>query len=539
MRIIPSEISSSTKSRAERSVFTALKEMPDTRSVALHAVHLPKHERKRVGEIDFVVIMPDLLLFIEVKGGRVVHCDGKWYYGPSGRERGPSESPFAQASGGMHEFDRMIGDRIGNLRDHGVPSGYLVITTDVDIPRTTEFEPEQYLGASAYDGGRGLSKGIERTTRFWLKRNRWADTPVSASLREKVLQAVRPDFDLVPNLRARLSHLEVTFERLTNEQLDRLDELETNARLVWTGGAGTGKTFLAAEAARRKSANGSVLFTCSSVTLAAHMDRLLSGEGITVLPFDRLDEVVGRRTFDQLIVDEAQDLMTFDSLNMLDELVAGGLDGGSWIFMLDQNNQVLAPNTYDDEAWGYLRSLGFVYGPMKRNCRNTAQIVTQVRLYTGADLGVASAGEGEPARYVEVATPAEEAAQLDSYVHELVGQGIPLRDIVLLSASGDWTTSSAALSQRASRIERFTDVVGTDRSKQRLTWSSISDFKGHESQVICLTDLGPEHLQGRLDALYVAWTRARAQLWVACRPGTRRILRNLGVSAMTREGRRS
>ncbi|MFD0651579.1 nuclease-related domain-containing protein [Streptomyces malaysiensis subsp. malaysiensis] len=67
MRIIPSEISNSTRSLAERSVFTALKAIPDDRSVALHTVHLPRHHKKRVGEIDFVVIMPDILLFIEVK----------------------------------------------------------------------------------------------------------------------------------------------------------------------------------------------------------------------------------------------------------------------------------------------------------------------------------------------------------------------------------------------------------------------------------------------------------------------------------------
>ncbi|MBZ3901029.1 NERD domain-containing protein [Streptomyces griseiscabiei] len=536
MRIIPSEISSSTKSQAEHSVFAALKAIPDDQSVALHTVHLPKHHRKRVGEIDFVVIMPDILLFIEVKGGRVHHSDGKWYYGPPGREEGPKESPFAQASGGMHEFEREIGALVGGLRDQGVPSGYLVITTDVDIRRTTEFEPQQYLGATAYDGGRGLAQGIERATRFWLARNRWARTPVSASLRKKMLEAIRPDFDLVPNLQSRLTHLDVAFERLTNEQFDRLDELESNPRLIWTGGAGTGKTFLAAEAARRKSAHGSVLFTCASTTLATHVSRILTDGAITVLPYDRLDEVRDR-VFDQLIVDEAQDLMTFESLDVFEALVSGGLAEGRWIFMLDQNNQVLTPDAYDPDAWEYLRPLGSVYGPMKRNCRNTVQIVKQVHFYTGADLGVASAGEGEPVRYVDVHTAQEEATVLDTYVNELVGEGVSPRDITLLSASGDWETSSVRLSQRASRIERFADVVGTDRTKHRLTWSSVSDFKGHENHVVCLIDLEPEHLEGRLDALYVAWTRARAQLWVACRPGTRRKLKDLGMAALTGEGR--
>lgn len=535
MRIIPSEISSSTRSQAERSVFAALKAIPDDESVALHTVHLPRHHKKRVGEIDFVVIMPDILLFIEVKGGAVQQRDGKWYYGPPGRQEGPKESPFAQANGGMHELEREIGAMIGNLRDHGVPSGYLVITTDVDIQRMTEFEPQQYLGATAYAGGRGLAQGIERATDFWLTRNRWARTPIPASLRKKMLEAIRPEFDRVPNLQSRLSHLDVAFERLTKEQLDRLDELESNPRLIWTGGAGTGKTFLAAEAARRKSAHGSVLFTCASTTLATHMARVLDDDAITVLPFDRLDVVQGR-VFDHLIVDEAQDLMTLDSLDTLEALVSGGLAKGRWIFMLDQNNQVLTPDTYDPDAWEYLRPLGFAYGPMKRNCRNTVQIVDQVRIYTGADLGVASAGEGKPVRFADVRDAQHEATVLDAYVDELVREGVSPRDVTLLSASGDWEAGSARLSQRASKIERFVDVVGTDRTKQRLTWSSVADFKGHENHVVCLIDLEPEHLEGRLDALYVAWTRARAQLWVACRPGTRQNLKDLGVAVLTREG---
>ncbi|MGW4374194.1 NERD domain-containing protein [Streptomyces albidoflavus] len=535
MRIVPSEISSSTRSQAERSVFAALKAIPDTHSVALHTVHLPQHRRKRVGEIDFVVITPEMLLFIEVKGGRVSQQDGKWYYGPPGREVGPKESPFSQANGGMHAFDREIGELVGDLRDHGVASGYLVVTPDVELLRTTEFQPEQYLGAASYDGGRGLAHAIQRATRFWLKRNKWAATPIPASLRKKMLEAIRPDFDLVPNLQSRLNHLDVAFERLTHEQLDRLDEVDSNARVIWKGGAGTGKTFLAAEAARRKAASGSVLFTCASTTLAAHLDRVLVEDAITVLPFHRLGELRGR-TFAYLIVDEAQDLMTYDRLDTLEKLLSGGLTEGHWLFMLDQNNQILAPEEFDPEAWAYVADLGFQYGPLKRNCRNTVQIVEQVRAYTGANMGVAVAGDGDPAQYVDTYDAKTEADQIDRYVDRLVDEGVSPRDITLVSASGDWETSSARLSQRASKIERFADVVGTDRTRHRLTWSSVPDFKGHENHVVCLIDLEPEHLQGRLDALYVALTRARAQLWVACRPGTRQILSDLTLASLKREG---
>ncbi|WP_242577270.1 hypothetical protein [Streptomyces sp. A10(2020)] len=220
----------------------------------------------------------------------------------------------------------------------------------------------------------------------------------------------------------------------------------------------------------------------------------------------------------------------------MEKLLSGGLTEGQWLFMLDQNNQILAPETFDPEAWAYVADLGFQYGPLKRNCRNTVQIVEQVRAYTGANMGVAVAGDGDPAQYVDTYDAKTEADQIDRYVDRLVDEGVSPRDITLVSASGDWETSSARLSQRASKIERFADVVGTDRTRHRLTWSSVPDFKGHENHVVCLIDLEPEHLQGRLDALYVALTRARAQLWVACRPGTRQILSDLTLASLKREG---
>ncbi|MFE7037936.1 NERD domain-containing protein [Streptomyces atratus] len=538
MRIVPSEISSKTRSVAERSVFAALKAIPDKESVALHSVHLPAHHYKRVGEIDFVVITPQLILFIEVKGGGVAFRDGKWHYGRGdGHVDTRVEGPFEQASSGMHELEREFQAAVDGLRGRGAVGGYLVITPNVDLPPMTTYETEQYLGQTAYAGGKGLEAAIRRAGRYWPSkgRNRAAISPISAQLRGDILKAVRPEFDLIPNLQSRITDLEATFERLTAEQLERIDELEENPRLIWTGGAGTGKTFLAAEAARRKSAHGTVLFTCASPTLAAHVSSILSEDSIVVLPFGRLDEIQGR-SFDHLIVDEAQDLMSFEHLGKLEELVEGGLDGGRWIFMLDRNNQVLSPEGYDPEAWKYLRELGAMTASLRRNCRNTKQIVKQVQRYTGADLGVAMAGQGEQVTFAKVTSREDEATALDAHLDRLLDDGVAPRDITVVSSSGDWENTSARLSRRFSKIDRYAETIGTGRSRNRITWTSVVDFKGLENQVVCLIDLDVEALEGRVDAVYVAWTRARAHLWIATLPGVNRVLRDMGAAALEREG---
>ncbi|WP_406106419.1 NERD domain-containing protein [Streptomyces sp. NBC_01003] len=538
MRTIPSGISNRTGSHAERSVFAALKAIPDQESVALYSVHLPSHRYKRVGEIDFVVVTPQLILFIEVKGGRIAHHEGSWRYERrDGRVDLRPEGPFEQANSGMHELERELRESVGGLRARDAVGGYLVITPNVDLPPMTSYDPEQYLGQTAYDGGRGLESAIRRAGKYWRNkgRNRSAISPLPAALRKEIVRAVRPDFDLVPNLRSRITDLEVEFERLTEEQFDKIDELAENPRLIWKGGAGTGKTFLAVEAARRKSTHSSVLFTCASPPLAKHVAHVLSDESVTVLPYERLHEVHGR-SFDQLIVDEAQDLMNFEGLGKLDELAEGGLEQGHWIFMLDQNNQVLTPERYDHEAWTYLRGLGATTSSLGRNCRNTEQIVTQVQTYTGADLGVAKAGQGEHVLFADVRSKEHEAEALDAYLDRLIDEGLAPGDITLLSSTGDWENTSARQSRRIGKIERYADTIATGAPRARITWSSVADFKGLENRAVCVIDMEPDALEGRLDAVYVAWTRARAQLWIATRPGVGRRLREIGIAVLKKDG---
>ncbi|MFF9900335.1 NERD domain-containing protein [Streptomyces longispororuber] len=538
MRIIPSEVPNGKGSRAERSVFAALKAIPDDESVALYSVHLPTHDYKRVGEIDFVVITPQLILYIEVKGGRISHKDGRWGYE---RDNGTMvvlpEGPFEQASSGMHEMERELRRSVPGLRARDAVGGYLVVTPDVDLAPMTTYTSEQYLGQSAYDEGRGLEAAIRRAGRYWRDkgRNRSAISPIPASLRKEIVRAVRPNFDRVPNLRSRITDLEVEFERLTTEQFEKIDELAENPRLIWKGGAGSGKTFLAAEAARRKSAHGSVLFTCASVPLARHLAHILTDESVTVLPYEQLGRLRDR-SFDHLIVDEAQDLMNFAALQRLDGLVKGGLEEGHWIFMLDRNNQILSPEQYEPDAWAYLRTLGATTAVLTRNCRNTEQIVTQVQTYTGADLGTAMAGQGDHVVFTPVESKEHEARALDAYLDRLADEGVPPADITVLSSSGDWETSSVRLSRRFGRIERFGDTIGTGAPRRRITWSSVLDFKGLENRVVCVVDLELDALAERLDAVYVAWTRARAQLWIATRPEVQRRLKDLGVASLRRQG---
>src|SRR5271165_7559770 len=98
-RMVPDFISLKTDSAGERYVFNILRDSPVTVSwTVFHSLDLPTHLTRIAGEIDFVILIPNLgILCLEVKGhNRIARKGGSWYFGnnPIPDPRGP----FKQAS---------------------------------------------------------------------------------------------------------------------------------------------------------------------------------------------------------------------------------------------------------------------------------------------------------------------------------------------------------------------------------------------------------------------------------------------------------
>lgn len=524
--MIPGAITRSDVSLAERRVFNALKDLPNTEGVALHSVNLPEHDYKRMGELDFVVITPDVVLAIEVKGGNIKRTAGTWeYHRRDGRVGRSDEGPFRQAQSGMFALEAKLEQR--GIR---VVMGTLIITPSVDLPASTEYAAEQYLGARDFMAG-GLANALYRARRFALTRNQRRGLPQSIprQLREEIVRAIRPDFDRVPTLAVQVGLLEARFEELTNAQLEYLDLIEDNDRILCRGGAGSGKTFLALEVAKRRAVDstGDVVLTCASPTLAAFLTAREGLGSVKVKPFNIVSTMVPD-SVDCLVVDEAQDLLTFPNLDVIERVLRGGLQDGRWAVMFDHSNQRLPGTPFDPEALAYLESLGATGARLTRNCRNTEEIVRQTQLYTGADIGVAKAGAGQPVTFVNAVDSSQEAENLDTHLGALFDDGIRPGAVTVLSMTGNWDSSAVRKSAWASRVLRLADVVGQTDRPDRITWASVADIKGLETDFLCVVDLEPEDLENRVAELYVAMTRPKAHLWISCRPGTDKGLGELG-----------
>lgn len=516
MRMLPSRPVESTGSRAERKVFALLAATQMEEAVALHSLRLPRHRTKRSTEADFVVISPSSVIVIEVKGGRVSRREGLWVYEDRhGRKFESVEGPFVQAEGAMHALrDRLI--ELGARSDlNGIAFGYLVMTPDCTIATTSvEWEAPVHVDEKGLRGRSDLRWALDRATAHWRSVLALRPDAVGDSTQvDRIVGLCRPDFESVESLGANIAHVNADLVRLSEQQLRVLDLVEHWDRLIVEGPAGSGKTLLAAESARRRMEQGQrVLVTVRSPVLAAWLVKRL-GEGIQVVPHRALDAVPG--SVDVLICDEAQDVMSQHNLEILDRLLTGGLESGRWQLFLDPVGQRGVLGEFDPDVYAVVRS--WANGDpliLPDNVRNTAAVVAETSLMTGLPSGrVAVQGEGR--LIVDfVDTPEEEARVVRERVRESRAGGILDGQITVLTPSGDADLLEHLPRDFRGEITRIGVSAALSWPLRSVSISSIADFKGMENDVIIIVDLWGVKPEESIAMLYTAMTRARSDLIV-------------------------
>ncbi|MGW0329049.1 NERD domain-containing protein [Nocardia sp. NPDC003183] len=513
--MIPAELGSVPTTTSERRVFEALA-ASGLRGTALHSLNLPTHEYKLTSELDFVLVLDELVLVVEVKGAQISCNNGLWTYSDrSGHHRQDREGPFKQVNSGMYALRDRLRQQIGVAVDD-IAFGTLVVTPDVDLALSSfEWDDETYCGRGQFS--RGFVSAVNRAVAYWGGRQP-EKLPIDKHLHGNLIQQLRPSFDRSPLLDARAITLDVAFVRLTDEQFTRLDLISEAPRVLCNGGAGTGKTFLATEVARRQVLLGrAVLFICRSEVLAAYVRELMAGSGVAV---HAASELPSNQQFDAVMIDEAQDLMNFDSLDRLEATIVGGWSDGRWVMFMDQNRQADLYGDFDSEALQYIQSFSPVPATLQTNCRNTREIAFQTRALTGADTGVAAAGSGPEVEMVTVDDPAAETAALELHLRVLRDHEVPVGAVTIVSLRGDWETSAA----RGLRVARkgTLRVLGKGSAAgwpgDDLTWASAVNIKGLENRFVCVVDIDSLDSEAEINLLYVALSRPRAGLWLATSP---------------------
>lgn len=401
-----------TKSRGEEKVFAALlDQLPDEWEAFHSASWITRDEGTgaKDGEIDFVLSHPGPgVICLEVKGGSVECRHGEWSNIRDGA-RVRIKDPFTQALDHRYNLERLI-STVDEWNGRELLIGHAVALPDVTVHQLALApDAQRELLLDRIDVRDHLAAAIERVLAFYhgaRDRRRLPGAAGQAMLRELLAPTVTLQIPLAEEI---LDEQEALI-LLTAEQSVALRRMARNPRLALYGCAGSGKTMLAVEHAKRLRAAGQdVLFVCVNRALLEHLKRTEGRSGVdfyTVhglctrlaalaqieLPryppgqappayFDQelpdalaaAVEALGPRC-DAFIVDEAQDLkghwFAALQLTLREERKAS-----IWLF-LDDNQRV-----YGD---GFAPPADFVRFELTVNCRNTRAIHREVmKLYSG------------------------------------------------------------------------------------------------------------------------------------------------------------
>lgn len=535
----------------EKAVFRALAAAAGTDDwIVLHSLGIADHVRQVEGEADFVVLVPRVgVLVVEVKSHQSVRYldDGRWQLGS---QAPTARGPFQQAKEAMHSIRSFL-DREG-AGARGAPLIAAVWFTNVrarsSLPPSVEWHHWEILDSEDLrtDPVAAILRTLREGTAHLASRTRFAakaGQPDDANT-QRLARALRPRFEVyvVPGDVRRTRQRQLL--EFLGEQFEALDAMAENRAVLFTGPAGSGKTLLATEAARRESIQGRRgRLICFNRFLGRrlHAD-VESFEGVTAgtlhqemlriaeivppadpsrdfwereLPdratealLDRPESLLG----DFLVVDEAQDVVAPQYLDVLDLMVEGGLARGRVLLFGDFERQALFELS-DGRAELHHRRPGLVSHRLSVNCRNLPRIGFLTNSFSGLDPGYTRfrrSDDGVDPTFVTFNAGADQSALLVDAVRGLRAEGYDLNEIVVLSPLRAASTAEVATDAWLRGVLR--PAEGSPAYPGQLQYSTIQAFKGLEAPAVVLTDLDHDGVPGFQSVLYVGLTRATDRL---------------------------
>lgn len=547
-------------SEGERRFFSYLKEC----SFNGYVLHSLAFDMKGQREIDYVLISKRGILCLELKGGYISREGREWFYTDHlGERHFGGDGPYKQAKDNMHALREKYRRRFTVHPLSDVQFAWGVIFPDqpftfkgADVDEELTFDKRKSLDE--------LDPFIEacykRAVMQCIEMNGVAGTQIESSIdADSIVRYLAGDFGYLPSLKDRLDDVEQGLNRATAGQLKVLMKLQDNKRLLVSGVAGSGKTIVAAEQARRiSSEGGSVLFLCFNKLLKMHLEANYPLAGVT---YDNVDNFLYRHVYpkgdfpvpsdsvqanrfyrqdlpeafinmggipeelryDALIVDEAQDILNECMLLCFDQLLKGGLPKGRAAIFYDARQNIFSPGGKAelDRSLGMLRDdYGFASFTLTDNCRNTRRIAEFVRRVTGIDTGepFPVEGIGVEVRFYE--NPADQRRLLAEALRDLIKKGIAQDDIVVLSHKGkrmqDGCFHDLSMLDGICSYMMIDGFTGLSGAKGKVKLATIQSFKGLESKAVIVADVTKfdDETGFRSSINYTSFSRAKAHIVV-------------------------
>ena len=555
--MIPDFVHPDCKSNAERYLFDRLKEELDENYIVMHSLGLAKHGRNFSSEIDFLIVSQRGFLVLEVKGGRVRHKKGVWYFTNRYDETDSRRrSPMQQAREAMYALRANIRNHFGRDSDQDrTVFSDCVLFTDVLFQQAS---PEWDL-KKVYDVSRlqkNISSLVEEMYSYGIEEHERVvgHLPVKLSTTRlgELRDHLRRDFDLVPSLITQVNQSYQNMIKLTDRQFKVLDMLE-NDRVVVRGGAGTGKTLLAMQKARNHARKGErVIFICFNALLASSLKKSVQDEELqdqilvtTLHAFclniikkaglvSDIEEDLGTHHFFQktlpeyfpeafchlyhdspfevMIIDEGQDFKYYKPyVELVDWLVQGGLKNGRWAWFEDDKQAIFNVETGDEVFDPTQYGTGNIR--LRENCRNTRPIAIFTDLVSGTEPQECLNTSGPQVEKIYYRGVKHQFKKVENMVSRLLSDGIQPDEIILLTAKN---TEKSVLADHDRIAGNRLIQVGREwlNPSHSIRYTSVWKFKGLESKVIIVTDIEELVSIEARKLNYVSFSRANAYLGV-------------------------
>lgn len=565
-------------SSGEAKAWIALRELPDawrvyhSKTYYLHP-DSPVGGALREGEIDFLLLHPEHgLLVLEVKGGGISFegRSGRWTSVDRHGMAHEIRDPFRQAQ--QHEKDLVALLHAASFGAEPLPPfahAHAVAFPDCEwSPGVEPASAPRGLLLDARDLSAGAAALEARLVAVLASFARLHPTqPLGRRWVKRIGQHVlAPRFSLGLTLGAALEWEESSLARLHDEQDLCLDFLSLNPRAVVRGGAGTGKTLVACESARRLASQGKdVLLLCFNRPLGSHLRALCAS-------LDGLPGRIRAGTYHELCRDFALRAglpWNEPAASARDDTDAFWNEESGLLLLQaaerlgDRFDALLVDEAQDfrPEWWGVLASLlrerdaaplqlfedpgqdlwhrGGTFPqrlpvfPLRTNSRSTgalADFLARLAAPEGEAPGhprplprtAPGAPRGEEPVLVRWSTHEEERREADRVVARLLNvDRVPLSRVVLIGTrrlENSCLASGTAPELAGLPVEPIGDD-GTTPTPGALRYATPHRFKGLEADVVLLLDVdGHEKACSRAN-LYVAASRARHRLWVFARKG--------------------
>lgn len=535
--MIPKTAIDCTKENGEEIVYNALRDGLDDGYIVFHSFKFTYVENgKRVDhEIDFLIYHQKKgLICVEAKNGSgIKYSSGQWYYSSGEEMRDPFHQINVSSKSLKKKLNQLIGESLTNKLNitravcfQGMSRNRLA-----GIEKIGEVDPKMILTKDEMENKESLRKYIEdifAITYVPYSQPGLTDTEHNIILKNFLC----PQYRFVPQRSFDIELKERNLNQFLSEQVRIIDFLEEQKFATINGAAGTGKTMIALEKARKHSENGEkVLFLCFNTYLKEYLATEFNNKFIdykTIAGYacqltnrkepdykEAVKKLISQTDaksfpYKHVIVDEGQDFGREDieKSEILEWLkfAVEEVDGSFYIFY--DKLQCIQSYKLNDFKLPSIIDNADCRLTLYKNCRNTFDIAkTSLSSIISAKKikqSVLKEDLGQPPKFYFCTDDKNVMAKVDKLISIYKEKGI--KDIAILSCLDVDIKSRTVLPGHLIGSNSISYYKGCRVSTSR-------KFKGLEAEAVILVDINESLFEGNNKMLfYVAASRAKYEL---------------------------